>query len=163
MAKYFQVAQGVWGMKLFFVNVYMIANRKSFSNGWVLVDTGPKGSAKRIINMAEAVFGKGTQPKAIILTHGHSDHSGSVKELLKHWDVPVMRGRELKEELDNLSANFKKIAVPSSGRYINQSAVADENGTHYVPPFAVSTQFKVGAALVGAIAGFMFVRKMVNK
>jgi glyoxylase-like metal-dependent hydrolase (beta-lactamase superfamily II) len=89
MVKYFQVAQGVWGMKLFFVNVYMIANRKSFSKGWVLVDTGPSGSAEKIISMAEAIFGKGTQPKAIILTHGHADHSGSVKELLKYWDVPV--------------------------------------------------------------------------
>lgn len=87
--KYFQVAQGVWGMKLFFVNVYIIANRKSFSKGWVLVDTGPKGSAGKIVAMAEAVFGKGTQPAAIILTHGHSDHSGSVEELLRYWNVPV--------------------------------------------------------------------------
>lgn len=87
--KYFQVAQGVWGMKLFFVNVYIIANRKSFSKGWVLVDTGPQGSAGKIIAMAESIFGKGTQPAAIILTHGHSDHSGSVKELLTYWDVPV--------------------------------------------------------------------------
>lgn len=87
--KYFQVSQGVWGMKLFFVNVYIIANRKSFSKGWVLVDTGPRGSAKKIIAMAEAILGKGAQPAAIILTHGHSDHSGSVKELLGHWDVPV--------------------------------------------------------------------------
>ncbi len=86
---FFQVAQGVWGMKLIFVNIYMIANRKGFSKGWVLVDTGPGGSANKIIAMAEAIFGKGAQPSAIILTHGHSDHSGSVEELLKHWNVPV--------------------------------------------------------------------------
>jgi glyoxylase-like metal-dependent hydrolase (beta-lactamase superfamily II) len=76
-------------MKLFFVNVYMIANRKSLYSGWVLVDTGPQGSADKIIAMAETLFGTGTQPNAIILTHGHSDHTGSVLELLKHWDVPV--------------------------------------------------------------------------
>jgi glyoxylase-like metal-dependent hydrolase (beta-lactamase superfamily II) len=87
--KYFQVGQGVWGMKLFFVNVYIIANRKSLAKGWVLVDTGPEGSADKIIAMAEAIFGIGTKPSAIILTHGHSDHSGSVLALLKHWDVPV--------------------------------------------------------------------------
>lgn len=87
--RYFQVAQGVWGMRLFFVNVYMIANRRGVGKGWVLVDTGIKGSANKIIAMAEALFGPGTRPSAIILTHGHSDHAGSVTELLKHWDVPV--------------------------------------------------------------------------
>jgi glyoxylase-like metal-dependent hydrolase (beta-lactamase superfamily II) len=52
--KYFQVAQGVWGMRLLVVNVYMIANRRGIAKGWVLVDTGLKGSAKKIIDMAEA-------------------------------------------------------------------------------------------------------------
>jgi glyoxylase-like metal-dependent hydrolase (beta-lactamase superfamily II) len=87
--KYFQVSQGVWGMKLLFVNVYMIANRRGVGKGWVLVDTGLKGSAKKIIAMAETLFGPGTKPSAIVLTHGHSDHSGSLQQLLKVWDVPV--------------------------------------------------------------------------
>jgi glyoxylase-like metal-dependent hydrolase (beta-lactamase superfamily II) len=86
---FFQVAQGVWGMKLMFVNVYMIANRRGVRKGWILVDTGPQGSASKIIAMAEALFGLGTRPAAIILTHGHSDHSGSLEALLKHWKVPV--------------------------------------------------------------------------
>ena len=87
--KYYQVAQGVWGMKNVFVNVYMIANRRGVANGWVLVDAGLKTSAKKIIQMAENLFGMGTRPKAIVLTHGHSDHTGSIKQLLKHWPVPV--------------------------------------------------------------------------
>lgn len=87
--KYFQVGQGVWGMRLAFVNIYMIANRRSAGKGWVLVDTGIKGSEKKIIAMAEALFGPGTRPSAIVLTHGHTDHAGSVCELLKVWDVPV--------------------------------------------------------------------------
>ena len=57
-SKYFQVAQGVWGMRLFFVNVYMIANRRGAGRGWVLVDTGIKGSAKKIIAMAETLFAR---------------------------------------------------------------------------------------------------------
>lgn len=300
--KYFQVAQGVWGMKLFFVNVYIIANRKSFSKGWVLVDTGPQGSANKIIAMAESIFGKGARPAAIILTHGHSDHSGSVQALLKHWDVPVyaheleipyltgassyppadptvghglmsllsvffrktpinlgdkikaidmnegiaelpewkvistpghtpghislflplnttliagdalatthaesavailgnikclsgppmymttdwtaaeesvnkiaaleprivaaghgpvLRGREVKESLQHLSGHFREIAVPSSGRYANAPAAANEQGTYYIPPFTMSHQFKTGAVVLGAVMGFMLVK-----
>jgi glyoxylase-like metal-dependent hydrolase (beta-lactamase superfamily II) len=87
--KYFQVAQGVWGMKCLFANVYIIANRRGVANGWVLVDTGLKTSAKKIINMAESLFGLGTRPRAIILTHGHSDHTGGIQVLLKHWNVSV--------------------------------------------------------------------------
>jgi glyoxylase-like metal-dependent hydrolase (beta-lactamase superfamily II) len=87
--KYFQVTPGVWGMKLVFVNIFMIANRKGFPKGWVLVDAGIKGSADKIIAMAESIFGKGTQPTAIVLTHGHIDHVGALGELLEHWNVPV--------------------------------------------------------------------------
>jgi glyoxylase-like metal-dependent hydrolase (beta-lactamase superfamily II) len=87
--KYFQVAQGVWGMRLVFVNVYIIANRRGFPKGWVLVDAGIQGSADKIIAFAESVFGAGTKPLAIVLTHAHSDHTGALEDLLKHWDVPV--------------------------------------------------------------------------
>lgn len=86
---YFQVAQNVWGMKVTFVNVYMIANRRGAGKGWVLVDAGLRGTAKRIIAMAESIFGPGTKPAAIVLTHGHFDHVGALEELLKYWNVPV--------------------------------------------------------------------------
>ncbi|HEX8019362.1 MBL fold metallo-hydrolase [Mucilaginibacter sp.] len=87
--KYFQVSQRVWGTKLLFVNIYMIANRPGAAKGWVLVDTGLKGSAGKIIAMAEELFGPGTRPAAIVLTHGHGDHAGGLEELLKIWNVPV--------------------------------------------------------------------------
>lgn len=86
---YYQVTQGVWGLKTLFVNIYMIANRKGVADGWVLIDTGFRGYAARIIDMAEALFGPGTKPEVIILTHGHFDHTGNLKALLEHWDVPV--------------------------------------------------------------------------
>lgn len=82
---YFEVAPGVWGLKIIFVNVYMIVE----GDQWVLIDAGLMGFAGKIIKMAEDLFGVNTPPAAIILTHGHFDHRGAIEELLKRWDVPV--------------------------------------------------------------------------
>jgi glyoxylase-like metal-dependent hydrolase (beta-lactamase superfamily II) len=82
---YTEIAPGVWGMKIVFVNIYMVATGPE---EWVLVDAGLKGSAGRIIAMAEDLFGE-FPPAAIVLTHGHFDHIGALKELLKKWPVQV--------------------------------------------------------------------------
>ena len=85
---YFPVASGVWGTKDIFVNMYMIKSEET--GEWVLADTGLKSSAPRIRKMAEKLFGPGARPAAIVLTHGHFDHAGSLKKLLEEWgDVPV--------------------------------------------------------------------------
>lgn len=83
---YFDVAPGVWGMKDVFVNIYMIRN--SIDNSWVLVDTGLKTATPKIKKMAAELFDEAS-PKAIILTHGHFDHTGSVARLADEWKVPV--------------------------------------------------------------------------
>lgn len=83
----FVVAPGVWGQKHVFVNYYMVHDAES--SQWVLIDTGLYWSAKRIKHMAEHLFGANTKPAAIILTHGHFDHVGTVKQLAQEWDVPV--------------------------------------------------------------------------
>lgn len=69
------------------VNSYLVSD--PVSGAWVVVDAGMPTSAKKIIRMAEARFGRGARPAAIILTHGHFDHVGSIHPLLKKWDVPV--------------------------------------------------------------------------
>ncbi|GIO43071.1 MBL fold metallo-hydrolase [Paenibacillus apis] len=56
---------------------------------FVLVDAGMPCSAKEIISVAEARFGAGCRPEAILLTHGHFDHVGSLIDLVEHWEVPV--------------------------------------------------------------------------
>lgn len=56
---------------------------------WVLVDTGLENSADYILKSVEKRFGTDALPKAIILTHGHFDHVGSVIKLSQYWDVPV--------------------------------------------------------------------------
>jgi glyoxylase-like metal-dependent hydrolase (beta-lactamase superfamily II) len=56
---------------------------------WVLVDAGVGGSAGAMVRAAERRFGADTRPAAIILTHGHFDHVGALRELVDRWDVPV--------------------------------------------------------------------------
>lgn len=84
---YFDVAPDIWGTKDVFVNMYII--KDSTSDNWVLVDTGLKSSAARIRKMAQILFGENARPTAIILTHGHFDHAGSVAKLADEWRVPI--------------------------------------------------------------------------
>ena len=71
------------------VTACVVGNPDSESNKWVLVDTGLENSAEFILESTEKRFGKNNPPQAIILTHGHFDHVGSVITLANHWDVPV--------------------------------------------------------------------------
>ncbi|MCM3786240.1 MBL fold metallo-hydrolase [Neobacillus mesonae] len=69
------------------VNIVMIGQPES--KKFVLVDAGLPGSAQEIINVAEERFGENCRPSAILLTHGHFDHVGSIIELIEHWGVTV--------------------------------------------------------------------------
>ena len=84
---WYTVAPGIWGLKDIFVNIFMIHN--PHDNNWVLVDTGLKTTAQKIRRMATHLFWPDLRPSAIILTHGHFDHVGSLIELADEWDVPV--------------------------------------------------------------------------
>src|SRR5690349_6211290 len=44
---------------------------------------------RRIRNWTEEHFGMGGRPSAIVLTHGHFDHTGALEDLTREWDVPV--------------------------------------------------------------------------
>ncbi|QMU29840.1 MBL fold metallo-hydrolase [Adhaeribacter radiodurans] len=83
---HFPVAPGVTGVKIVFVNLFLVSNS---DGSWVLVDAGLYGSAGKIKHIAEGLYGKGTRPSAIILTHGHFDHVGALKELAAEWQVPI--------------------------------------------------------------------------
>ncbi|WP_225307232.1 MBL fold metallo-hydrolase [Adhaeribacter soli] len=85
----YTVADGVIGMKIVFVNVFFVNGSEGPGGNWVLVDAGLYGSAHRIKKVAEERFGRGARPSAIILTHGHFDHVGALKELAMEWNVPI--------------------------------------------------------------------------
>jgi glyoxylase-like metal-dependent hydrolase (beta-lactamase superfamily II) len=67
----------------------MYAEPKSQPSALVLIDIGLENSAEFILESAAKRFGNDNPPQAIILTHGHFDHIGSVITLAKQWDVPV--------------------------------------------------------------------------
>ena len=84
---YFEVAPNVWGTKDIFVNMYIVRNPED--NTWVLIDAGLKSSAPKIKKMVEELFGPNSRPEAILLTHGHFDHTGSLQKLAEEWKVEV--------------------------------------------------------------------------
>jgi glyoxylase-like metal-dependent hydrolase (beta-lactamase superfamily II) len=79
-----EVAPGVVGLRTLFVNVAYVGQP---SSDWILVDAGLGMFAGTILNTAKERFGK--PPAAIVLTHGHFDHVGTLKELVEEWQVPV--------------------------------------------------------------------------
>jgi glyoxylase-like metal-dependent hydrolase (beta-lactamase superfamily II) len=56
---------------------------------WVLVDAGIPGHAEHIADAASRRYGESSRPEAIVLTHGHFDHIGSLRTLAERWDVPI--------------------------------------------------------------------------
>lgn len=84
-----EVSRDLAYQRLGIVNVVYYGGPATGDAGWVLIDAGLKGTAKMIIAAAEARFGEGTRPLAIVMTHGHFDHVGALTALAERWEVPV--------------------------------------------------------------------------
>src|SRR6266705_2628382 len=85
-----RIAPDVGWLPVSFANVYF-AGRPG--GKWVLIDAGLPGWAAEIFAAAEARFGAGSRPEAIVLTHGRIDHAGSALALAEMWDVSIYAHR----------------------------------------------------------------------
>jgi glyoxylase-like metal-dependent hydrolase (beta-lactamase superfamily II) len=83
------LAHDVAWVPLSIVNAYLVGPPGAGSGEWVLVDAGMSFSGSTIRRAAAGRFGPDSRPKAVVLTHGHFDHVGALKELAEGWDVPV--------------------------------------------------------------------------
>lgn len=81
-----EVAPGLHRLKTAYVNAYFLGDP---GGPWILVDTGMPFSAEQIKKAVDDLYGVQARPEAIVLTHGHFDHAGSLEELSRYWDVPV--------------------------------------------------------------------------
>jgi glyoxylase-like metal-dependent hydrolase (beta-lactamase superfamily II) len=84
-----RVAPGLAYLRDRIVNVAFLGASDGRDGPWVLVDAGLGGASGRIIDAAESLYGRDAAPSAIVLTHGHFDHVGSLRALVRHWQVPV--------------------------------------------------------------------------
>jgi glyoxylase-like metal-dependent hydrolase (beta-lactamase superfamily II) len=82
----FEYAPDVARVAIGIVNAYLVGTARQ----WVLVDTGIAGFASVVRRAADARFGRGARPEAIVLTHGHFDHAGNADALAREWNVPVL-------------------------------------------------------------------------
>ena len=81
----FEYAEDVVRLGNGLVNAYFVGR----SDAWILVDSGLPGLGTLVRRAAERRFGTRARPRAIVLTHGHFDHSGNVDALASYWGVPV--------------------------------------------------------------------------
>lgn len=81
-----QVAPDLAYQRLAIVNVVYYG--QPGANSWTLIDAGVMGTTNMILDAVEKRFG-GVAPAAIVMTHGHFDHVGALRDLAERWSVPV--------------------------------------------------------------------------
>lgn len=91
-------------------NCYIVETK---SKNALIVDPGAEGD-----KILSAVKSKGLTPTKILLTHGHHDHIGAIKEIKAVYpDVEVMIGEFDAEMLSNVALNLARIRYITTERF----------------------------------------------
>ena len=80
-----QVVPGLWSVKIRFVNAYLLDT----GDGLALIDTGIPGSAPTIQQAVRSIGREPADIRHILVTHCHSDHSGSLAEMKRLTGAPA--------------------------------------------------------------------------
>lgn len=112
-----KISEHIWSLKTWMIipiHVWVVAEKE----GITLIDAGMPMMTKGIINFMEQLNVGPLQ--RILLTHGHSDHVGAVKGILKKYEVPVyahpvetpyMQGEVVYPKRKKLENNLPKTIV----------------------------------------------------
>ncbi len=129
------IAPNVTHLNLLASNAYLVGEK---GGPWVVVDSGMPGNFEKIKAAAEEMYGSGARPDALILTHGHVDHYGSMLEMATYWDAPIyvhpldlpyVTGRDTMPPLDpTVGGFFAQIA-----RFLPESATDLGPNVHTLP------------------------------
>lgn len=99
MAAAEEIFPGIYALPLGYVNAFMLAGEDGLS----LIDSGLKGSYKRILAGIRETGRKPEELRNVLLTHHHADHVGSLAALVQKsgartWvspaDAPIMAGEK---------------------------------------------------------------------
>lgn len=86
--KWTQISEHIWSLRTWMiipVHVWLV--RDPDGQGWTLVDAGIKSMGKAVIRQIERL-GQGPL-KRVVLTHGHSDHTGALAEVAAATNAQV--------------------------------------------------------------------------
>jgi glyoxylase-like metal-dependent hydrolase (beta-lactamase superfamily II) len=90
-----------------FVKAFLVRGRRT-----ILVDTGTRGSGKRILAALEREGVKPRSVSLVLVTHGHADHFGGVRELAPLLKCPVaIHAADAEALRTGLQPSFKAVGA----------------------------------------------------
>jgi glyoxylase-like metal-dependent hydrolase (beta-lactamase superfamily II) len=99
-----EIADDLAYKRLAIVNVIFVGEPDAGDREWILIDAGLAGFARAIKHAASERFGEHSRPAAILMTHGHFDHVGSLEKLADDWNAPIYAHLLEQPYLDGRSA-----------------------------------------------------------